>query len=403
MRLATAVLVTGAAFATALILAAVGALSQGVTLTVERYFDPACAPLPGMAPSSIRGGCQKLRLSGTISSGAANEYVAVLYRSCGSSGIGHSLVGAQTKERGLWEAEWGATPGVYRARWNQSLSGPVRYRGPVPLFLTRLSGTRQRVSVWGEQDMKGRMVELQRLVAGQWRLLRRGRFGAPRGAYGVDASATFIVARRGLTLRAFVPAKSASPCYVATPSETWTSGARTGTPAGAGARVVDRTFLCPTVTQGGIRMVTIRASNASGEGAAHQEASVSVSTGHSTSLVSATTTGLSLEGGNCTTAASRAPLGTGDLKPRSPGLSGTEFECEAPRRVLIRVRAVFRAPTSVESNPASGAPSLSAQGEISEASVAVRTPGGERLALASVSGSGKARLFAARGCVEDDT
>jgi hypothetical protein len=403
MRFTAALLLIFTALAAVLVLTAQGAQTQTVTLTVERFFDPTCAPLPGMAPSSVRGGCQKLRLAGTISSGAADEYVAVLYRGCGSSGIGHSLLGAQTKERGLWEAEWGAAPGVYRARWGRSLSGPERYRGPVPLFLTSLSGTRQRVSVWGEQDMKGRTVELQRLVAGQWRLVRRGRFGAPRGAYGVNASATFTVARRGLTLRAFVPAKSASPCYVATPSETWTSGGRTGTPAGMAARLVDRTFLCPTVTQGGIRMVTIRASNASGEGAAHQEASVSVSTGHSTSLVSATTTGISLQGGNCTTAPGRAPLGTAGLAARSPGLSGAEFECEAPRRALIRVRAVFRAPTSVESNPASGAASLSAQGEISSASVAVQTPGGRRLALASVSGSGRARLFTARGCVEDDT
>jgi hypothetical protein len=92
-------------------------------------------------------------------------------------------------------------------------------------------------------------------------------------------------------------------------------------------------------------------------------------------------------------------LGTGDLRSRSPGASAVEFQCAAPPRVLVRVRAVFRAPTSVES----ASEALSAQGEISEASIAVRTQAGKPPALGSVSGSGKARLFASRSCLEDDT
>lgn len=104
--------------------AATGAPSQRVTLTVQRYFDPACTPLPGMAPSAARGGCEKLRFSGTISSGASNEYVSVLHQGCGSTGLGTSLAGAQTRAGGAWEAEWWPAAGTFRARWGGSVSEP---------------------------------------------------------------------------------------------------------------------------------------------------------------------------------------------------------------------------------------------------------------------------------------
>lgn len=400
IRLTAAVLVTAAA--AALTTTAGGAPAAEVTLTVERYFDPACTPLPGMAPSPGRGGCHRLRFAGTISSGDAGEYVSVLYQRCGSGGLGTSLVGAQTKERGAWDTFWGVTSGTFRARWGNTLSSPVRFRDSVRLSVAPLSATRQRVYVNGDQDMKGRMIELQRLVSGQWRALRRTRLVADRSSWGVNSSATFTVRQAGLTLRAFIPAKSAAPCYAATASETWTSSVRPGTPSGTDARVIDRTLICSTDMQGGLRMASIRAASASGSGAYRQAPSLSTTGGSVQAYVTDSSTSLSFNPERCTETSARSALNAGRLRPATPGLSGRSFDCEAPR-VVIRVRAVFREPAALESTREAGFERLFARGAVSEAAVAIRTPSGKRLVLATLSGSGTARLFTARSCIEDDT
>jgi hypothetical protein len=400
--LAFAIVGTLAAGGALLAAAATGAPSQRVTLGVQRFFDPACTPLPGRAPSQNRGGCEKLRFSGTISSSAANEYVAVLYQSCGSSRTSSALVGAQTKEGGSWEAEWAVVSGMFRARWRSSTSRPVRFRDSVPLQLTKLSPFRHRVGVTGSQNMKGRVVELQRLAFGQWRVLRRVRLVADRSSYGVNSSATFTVRRRGLILRAFVPAKSASPCYVATPSETWTSGVGSGSASGSGARVIDRTLLCTTAMQGGIPIVSIRASSGTGSGAVQSGPSLSASTGFArdSGFASAGSSSLSLNRSRCTETRARVALSAKKLRG-GPALSWQEYECDAPPRVLVRLRAVFRAPTTLESNRETGYERLLANGDVKEASLAIRTQGGKPLGLATLAASGQARLFAAPSCIED--
>jgi hypothetical protein len=400
MRLTAAVLVTAAAA----ILAATagGAPAAEVTLRVERYFDPACTPLPGMAPSPNRGGCHRLRFAGTISSGAAGEYVSVLYQRCGSSGLGTSLVGAQTKEGGAWDTFWGVTSGTFRARWRNGTSNPVRFRDAVRISLAPVSAVRQRVFVSGDQDMKGRVVELHRLVAGQWRVLRRTRLVADRSSWGVNASATFTVRQRGLTLRAFVPAKSAAPCYAPTASETWTSGVRPGSPSAASTRVVDRTLLCSTSMQGGLRMASIRASSASGSGAYRQSPTISATGGSVQAYLTESSTSLSFDPERCTETSARSALTPGSLRPATPGPSGRSFDCETPR-VVVRVRVVFREPAALESTRETSFQRFFARGGVAEAAVAIRTPSGKRLAFATISSSGKARLFAARSCLEDDT
>lgn len=385
----------------------VGAPSQGVTLTVERFFEPACSPAPGQAASPSRGGCHKLRFAGSISSRAANEYVAVLHQRCGSSGVGTSVVGTQTGEGGLWEATWGLTAGTFRARWMDNAgrigtSDPVSYRGPLQLSLTKLSGFRQRVGVAGDQDMKGRIIELQRLAAGQWRLVRRTRLVADLGSYGRSSSATFIVRRRGLVLRAYVPPKSASPCYAATASDQWRSGPAPG--GGLGARVIDRTLLCSTAMQGGLRMVSIDASSASGPDLIQQGPSFSVSSGFAKppGFASASKTSFTLYPDRCTGSGALVSLKAEKLQGAAPGPFGRSFDCEAPRRVYLRLRAVFFEPAALQDSRELGYRTLFAEGQISEAAVAIRTPSGKPLVFATFSGA-KARLFAARSCIEDDT
>jgi hypothetical protein len=365
------------------------ASAQDVTLAVERVFG---------------GG---LRFSGRISSGAANEYVAVLHQRCGTDGLGTSVVGAQTGQGGFWEAMWGLTAGTFRARWMSNAgrigtSDPISYRGPLPLALTRLSGFRQRVGVTGDQDMRGRTVELQRLVAGQWRLMRRARLLPDLGSGGLSSSATFTVQRRGLVLRAYVPPQSASPCYAATASDQWRSGPPPG--ARTGARVIDRTFLCTTAMQGGIRMVSIGASSASGPDLIEEGPSFGVSSGFAKppGFMSASKTSFTLYPDRCAGSGAIVSLKAGKLRPAPPGPLGRSFDCEAPRRVYLRLRAVFFEPAALVDNRESGYRMLLAEGQISEAAVAVRTPSGRPLVFATFSGA-KTRLFTARSCIEDDT
>jgi hypothetical protein len=362
--------------------------TQGVTLTVERSLNT-------------------LRFSGRISNGAPNEYVALLHQRCGSSGVGTSVVGTQTGEGGFWEITAGLSAGTYRARWMDNAgriatSDPVRYRGPLQFSLTKLSSRSQRIGVTGDQDMKGRIIELQRHVAGRWRLMRRTRLIADPGSYGTSSSATFTVRRRGLVLRAYVPPKSASPCYAASASEQWRSGPTPG--VRLGTRVIDRTLLCSTAMQGGLWMVSIDASSASGPDLIRQGPSVGVSSGFARppGFASASKTSFTLYPDRCTGSGALVSLNAGKLRGAAPGPFGRSFDCEAPRRVYLRIRAVFFEPASLVDNRELGYRRLLAEGQISEAAVAIRTPSGKPLVFASFSGA-KARLFTARSCIEDTT
>jgi hypothetical protein len=353
---------------------------------MERFYDNACR-------------CYKLRFFGTIASGAANEYVTVLRQECGSRSA-TAIAGASTRAGGAWEAEpvFGARPesdsSTYRARWNGRLSDPLVFRGKLMTSLTTLGGGRFRVRVSTEQNMKGRRVELQRLVGGQWVRLRSARLVRFRG----DFAATFTVRRRGLTLRAFLPARSAAPCYSATASESFVSGAVIG--PGTGAKAIDRTFLCSIAMRGGIPLLEIRASAATVIDAAHFGASTNWNP--DAGLISASTESLSLNPTRCTPSRARVALTTAKLEGGAAGPS-EEFECETPSRVLVRVRAVFRSAARLETNRDFGYPMLIAGGEVREASLAIRTPAGRPLAFASIHESGRARLFGGRGCVEDRT
>jgi hypothetical protein len=370
---------------TALVATAKGATSADVTLRLERFYDNACR-------------CYKLRFSGTIASNAANEYVTVLRQECGS-GSPTAIAGASTRAGGFWEAEpvSGVRPeydsSSYRARWNGRLSEPVTFRGKLLISLTKLGGGRYRVRVSTQQNMKGRPVELQRLVGAQWRRFRSARLAR----VGPDFAATFTVRRRGLALRVLVPARSASPCYAATASEKWVSGAASG--AGSGARVIDRTLLCSIAMRGGIRLLEISASAATATGTAHF--GVSTNWTPDAGLVSVSTESLSLNPTRCTKARLRVALTTEKLEGGLVGPSEREFECESPSRVLVRLRAVFRSRAVLETHRDFGYPELRAGGQVKEAALAIRTQAGRPLAFASVHESGRARLFGARGCIED--
>jgi hypothetical protein len=181
--------------------------SQSVTLKVLRTVDQ---------PT----GSYRLSFSGTISSGAAGEDVTVMQQTCGVS-FSTAVAGAQTREGGAWDGTPAdpnlvAASATYRARWKDVLSEPVANRPPMPIFFFPVSRTQWRARViLGSvpQAMKGKLVVLQRLRSGKWTTVARKRLVRDAaGASGFAYATTFAVPRRW-TVRAFVPARTAAPCF----------------------------------------------------------------------------------------------------------------------------------------------------------------------------------------------
>jgi hypothetical protein len=99
----------------------------------------------------------------------------------------------------------------------------------------------------------------------------------------------------------------------------------------------------------------------------------------------------------CRQAAQPVPLQRTGLRSQDAGRLGAELVCGAPRRVLVRVRAVL----SSSGRLRSGQDFHSTHAPLREATLAVRTLSGKPLAYAMVSQTGKATLFTARGCVAE--
>ena len=210
-------LAAGAAIAAVLASAATAAVSADVTLRVDRFYD---------AGNFI----WRLRFAGAISAPTPNQYVAVLGHTCGKpASTAISVAGDTTRADGSWGPVVPGTgglpdvaippPATYRARWNGRFSESVTIRVPRTHWLAKLPGRRYRISVSGS-EMRGRIVELQRLASGRWTLVRKARLARDRqGTF----SATFAVRTRGLTMRILIPQQSTGPCYLETPTKTWRS------------------------------------------------------------------------------------------------------------------------------------------------------------------------------------
>ena len=198
-------------------------------------------------------------------------------------------------------------------------------------------------------------------------------------------------------------------------------------PAGAepsASRVVDRTLLCATSLRGGVYQVEARAGQGIRESARKwkqlpyaivasgtvgsratrgDEALASITAGRATAHTTIDTeyrTTPALARGtlalrsSCRASSAKVPLTSKGLTggPASP--FGDEYDCPAPRRVLVRVRAVLRLPAELRSR--SGF--LSTTSPVQEARLAVRTQPGKPLMYAEVLDTGKARLFVASSC-----
>lgn len=112
---------------------------------------------------------------------------------------------------------------------------------------------------------------------------------------------------------------------------------------------------------------------------------------------------LGINMGRCRASTARVPLSarglTGGVASQLQGSDA--YECVVARRVLIRVRAVFRAPATFRVRRSFGEPIHETATPAKDVQLAVRTQAGKPLAYARVSETGKATLFVAPGCASD--
>jgi hypothetical protein len=214
-----------------LLLSVLGLGADSVTLGLAQYRDDRNLPV--------------LVFSGTISSRAGGEYVEVLGRDCRSSGE-RLVSGVLTTGGGGWRVESPSSPTFparqtvysgmsFRARWHGRYSKPRLWRIPAAPVVARIGRTRTWVvhmtpatptgQPAGKIGFQAKRIELQRQAGSRWvpvraaQLKRRASFRW--GAFNYQAS--FRIPTRGLTLRAFLPARSAGPCFLAGASPTWRS------------------------------------------------------------------------------------------------------------------------------------------------------------------------------------
>jgi FlaG/FlaF family flagellin (archaellin) len=187
----------------------------------------------------------------------------------------------------------------------------------------------------------------------------------------------------------------------------------------AASRIIDSTVVCKTTGTGfpdAVRLITISGTpripetNASptagvtnGEETGGPLIGAGLRTGRAP-VGSAVTTGearISDEAGRrCTRTRVRIPLSSKRLRGGRVGEIGNAYKCTVPAKVIIRIRAVFKRPTSFRLDARFN--QAVATGDITVGYLAVATVRGRRpLAFASVHGvSGTARVFAAPSCTE---
>lgn len=185
------------------------------------------------------------------------------------------------------------------------------------------------------------------------------------------------------------------------------------------ARVIDRTYSCSVEARAGVREVQVQANAGVRwiEDRSQWKRLASAGVSSSVAGLGSVSAGNPLApengfrfppqrlgipvGSKCRTAP-RIPLSKAGLSGGAASQLGDTYDCVAGSRVLVRVRGVFRAPTSLKLKRYSGGVTqLAAAGTVTQGYLAVRSAEGKPLAYAEVLASGKASLFTARSCVED--
>ena len=96
-------------------------------------------------------------------------------------------------------------------------------------------------------------------------------------------------------------------------------------------------------------------------------------------------------------AAKRIPLGTAGLRGGAADQLGDAYDCQVPRRVVVRVRAILQAPGTLRPHDAF----LLTTAPVTEARIGVRTQSGRPLAYVSTTQSGRSTIFTGKGCLPE--
>jgi hypothetical protein len=161
-------------------------------------------------------------LYGAAPGAGHDDVVTIEVRECGSNFF-RTFVELHPSTGGGWTTPAGsAITSTYRATWRSSTSATVTIRQGANVGLERRrSGGGFNVSVSGKRSFWRRTVEIQRRRGGSWRTVRTVRLTDSASSTGVVSvsTATFRLAvPKGTFLRAFLPARQAAPCYVASTS-----------------------------------------------------------------------------------------------------------------------------------------------------------------------------------------
>lgn len=175
-------------------------------------------------------------------------------------------------------------------------------------------------------------------------------------------------------------------------------------PAGArveASRIVDRTFSCEAGFVGGLHQVTVRSGYSTIPDSSKLKVYSGVARNMFDSLASLYSEGFNVHRGNCAIAMARVALTTKTLRGGVVPPLGAEARCVTPTRVLLRVRASFTRPPTIDTTGRYGYPLLTVRGALETSAIAVATRTGKPIAYLSVTGAEKARFFTRPTCKED--
>ena len=174
------------------------------------------------------------------------------------------------------------------------------------------------------------------------------------------------------------------------------AGGRVGAPA-----IVDRTFSCEAGFVGGLHQVNLSVVFSTQPGSRIQPSAEVTRNLFEAALGRLAPEGVSVHRQRCLPTRAKLRLTTKEMRGGAVSQLGAEVTCETPRRLFLRVRAVFTGRATVETRRDFGFPQLVARGDVVNAAIAVGAPKGKPLAYLALTKAGKARLFTGRTCKED--
>lgn len=173
----------------------------------------------------------------------------------------------------------------------------------------------------------------------------------------------------------------------------------------APVKVVDRTLLCTIYAHAGLRQIEVLGRSAvPDQGAAFVYARSFLPNRTSGTLVAVSLGGFTHNVTRCKPTRARGALTPKGLAGGRATQSEDEYDCDSPRRVVVRLRVAFEEPVTVRVDWAdSGRPQRQAEavGPARSAAFAIRTEAGRQIAYGDVLPSGAGRLFTGKGCVRD--